>query len=239
MGRLLLVRHGESVWNRDAIVQGQAGPGLSPLGHEQASATARWLVEELRARHDGTTDDVVFVSSDLERCTDTAAPIASLLGREPALDESLRERHFGSWQGVPRDELPTRDPERWSRFARQEDVVGEVGGESNDELVRRVVPSFRRHATAARTAVVVTHGGPVWHGVHALLGLADAVLGPVANASVATVDVDDGRAHLVGWNAVGHMPPSLRTTWRRPVHATDDRDARRREPASAGGDGIT
>ena len=45
MSRLYLVRHGESVWNQDGIVQGQDGPGLTDRGHEQAQHLGDWLGE--------------------------------------------------------------------------------------------------------------------------------------------------------------------------------------------------
>lgn len=215
MGLLHLVRHGESIWNRDAIVQGQAGPGLSPLGHEQVRRLGPWLAQEAQ--------DAAFVCSDLVRCRETAAPYAQHVGRRPVLDESLRERHFGEWQGLERASLRDRYPSLWARFTHREDVLDEVGGESTPTLLERVVPALRRYAREAPVTVVVTHGGPIWHGVHALLGIDEPVLGPVSNASVTTVDVgDDGSARLIGWNAVGHLPPGERTSWRRPPPDTAD-----------------
>lgn len=217
MGRLLLVRHGESIWNERAIVQGQDGPGLSERGHEQASHVGAWLHDEVAHHLHAAPDAVAFWSSDLERCLETAAPFAELLGHEPTTDERLRERHFGSWQGVPRDELEQRDPDLWKRFRAREDVVGEAGGESTPVLVDRVVPALRELAAAAPLTVVVTHGGPVWHGVHALLEVEEGTLGPVSNAGVTIVDVAaDGYAMLLTWNQVGHLPAALRTTWPTP-----------------------
>ena len=209
-GRLLLVRHGESIWNRERIVQGQAGPGLTDRGHQQAGHLGRWLAEEV----DG---NVAFVSSDLVRCRETATPLADLLGREPELDEALRERHFGEWEGVTRDELERRDPTLWERFRAREDVIGEAGGESTQVLVDRVVPRLRELAARAAVTVVVTHGGPVWHGTHALLGVEEGLLGPVSNAGVTVLEVAaDGYVSLLAWNQVGHLPPPVRTTWPAP-----------------------
>lgn len=209
MSRLYLVRHGESVWNRDGIVQGQAGPGLTDRGHDQARHLASWLGEEVH-------DEVAFVSSDLVRCRETAAPFAAALGREPETDTDLRERHFGSWQGASRDDLEARDPDRWHRFRTRKDVVAEVGGESTATLTARVVPRLRTLAAAAPVSVVVTHGGPVWHGTHALLGVEEGVLGFVSNAAVTVLDVEEHHTNLLAWNQVGHLPPLLRTTWPQP-----------------------
>ena len=209
MSRLYLVRHGESVWNHEGIVQGQAGPGLTDRGHDQARHLAAWLRAEV-------DPDVAFVSSDLERCRETAAPFAAGLGREPDVDQGLRERHFGTWEGATRAELEERDPELWRRFRDREDVVAEAGGESTSDLNDRVVPRLRSLAAAAPVTVVVTHGGPVWHGTHALLGVDEGVLGFVSNASVTVLDVEEHRTSLLAWNQVGHVPPALRTTWPTP-----------------------
>lgn len=209
MGRLLLVRHGESIWNREQIVQGQAGPGLTDRGHAQATHLARWLVEEI----DG---EVAFVSSDLVRCRETAAPFAAALGREPELDAALRERHFGEWQGLQREEIERRHPTLWERFRAREDVLAEAGGESTPTLVARVVPRLRALARRAAVTVVVTHGGPVWHGTHALLEVDEGVLGPVSNAGVTVVDVEPTWVGLLAWNQVGHLPRQVRTTWPAP-----------------------
>lgn len=208
MSRLYLVRHGESVWNQQGIVQGQAGPGLTDRGHEQAAHLGRWLADEV----DG---DVAFVSSDLVRCRETAAPFAELLGRDPDVDADLRERHFGTWQGASRDELEERNPDLWRRFRAREDVVGEAGGESTPTLNARVVPRLRALAAAAPVTVVVTHGGPVWHGTHALLGVEEGLLGFVSNAGVTVLDVEPHHTNLLAWNQVAHLPPDLRTTWPR------------------------
>lgn len=209
MSRLYLVRHGESVWNQDGIVQGQAGPGLTGRGHEQAEHLGAWLADEVDT-------DVAFVSSDLERCLETAAPFAARIGREPTTFEDLRERHFGEWQGLSRAELEDRNPDLWQRFRAREDVVGEAGGESTPVLNERVVPRLRTLAAAAPVTVVVTHGGPVWHGTHALLGLDEGALGFVSNASVTVLDVEEHHTALLTWNQVGHLPADLRTTWPSP-----------------------
>lgn len=209
MSRLYLVRHGESVWNRDGIVQGQAGPGLTERGHEQARHLAAWLTDEV-----GT--DVAFASSDLVRCRETAAPFATSLGREPDVDEDLRERHFGTWQGASRVELEERDPDLWQRFRAQQDVISEAGGESTPVLNGRVVPRLRALAAAAPVTIVVTHGGPVWHGTHALLGVEEGVFGFVSNAGVTVLDVEEHHTNLLAWNQVGHLPSALRTTWPAP-----------------------
>jgi len=178
--RLILVRHGESVWNVEQRVQGQTCRGLTAHGHAQAERTALALAARSR--------DAVVISSDLGRCRDTAAPLLAALGVEPVVDAELRERSFGSWEGLTRADLERDDPERFLRWRAGEDVISEVGGESDVVLRARAAAVFRRlleaDGSGADTVIAVTHGGTIWYGVHELLGLAGYRLGTVDNASV-------------------------------------------------------
>jgi broad specificity phosphatase PhoE len=206
VSRLVLVRHGESEWNAERRVQGQSGTGLTDQGREQAERTGQLLAE--------VYPGAVLVASDLRRTWETAAPLARRLGRAPRFERGLRERHFGWWTGLLASEIGERDPDRWKRWHAGEDVIGEVGGEDARTLVGRVVTSVRRllAGAAGRPVVCVTHGGPVWHGTRALLGLGDRVLGGVANCGVTEIDLelDEGGAWLVSWNQVAHLPVALR-----------------------------
>ena len=94
MTTLLLVRHGETDWNRDGRWQGQSDTPLNELGRRQA----RELAEQL----DGV--DVVY-SSDLARARETAEILAERAGVEVRLDPRLRERGFGAWEGLTLAEI--------------------------------------------------------------------------------------------------------------------------------------
>jgi broad specificity phosphatase PhoE len=96
---LLLVRHGETDWNRDGRWQGGSDTRLNDLGREQARALAERL--------DGSID--VLYSSDLARARETAEIVAAKLGLEVHVDPRLRERSFGSWEGrtTPRPSRPS------------------------------------------------------------------------------------------------------------------------------------
>jgi len=183
--RLILVRHGESVWNVERRVQGQTCRGLTAHGRAQAERTADALAPLVRG--------AVVVTSDLGRCQETAAPLIAALGAVPLVDATLRERSFGRWEGYTREDLEREDPERYLRWRAGEDVIGEVGGESDVVLRARAGAMFARLlgtgtdatvAADADTVVAVTHGGTIWYGVHELLGMAGYRLGAVDNASV-------------------------------------------------------
>jgi len=185
--RLILIRHGESVWNVERRVQGHTCRGLTALGHEQAERTAQALAPRVR--------DAVIVTSDLGRCRDTAAPLIAALGATVRVDAALRERDFGSWEGRTREDLERDDQERFRRWRAGEDVIGEVGGESDTVLRERAGAMFMRllglvavadeeDVADAETVVAVTHGGTIWYGLHELLRIVGYRLGGVDNASV-------------------------------------------------------
>lgn len=210
MKRLVLVRHGESTWNVDGRIQGQLGDGLSERGLAQARHTAAWLADAHPA--------AVVAVSDLQRTRETAAPLEELLGREAMVVPGLRELDFGTWSGRTGDDLRTADRDRWQRWSDGEDVVHEVGGEARDAFTSRVVDTYEGLLAGLPTdgvVVCVTHGGPIWFGVRALLDLHAEVLGSVANASVTELLVDDSFGmRLSSWNQVAHLPLELRTTTR-------------------------
>lgn len=208
--RIVLVRHGQSEWNAQHRIQGQSGAGLTELGRAQAEGTAAWVAT--------THPDAVVVSSDLQRCVETVAPIAAALDVDVHHDPRVRERSFGRWEGLSLDEVRAADPDLWVRWRTGDDIVAEVGGESGATLAARVVAAFRSHADAlpdnGGTVVVVTHGGPVWHGMHALLDLPFATLGGVGNAAVTELVHGDHGWYCESWNQTAHLPPDLRTSFR-------------------------
>jgi probable phosphoglycerate mutase len=161
---VLLVRHGETAWNREKRVQGWAPSGLTDRGEEQAHAAGRAIGDTFAVDR--------IVASDLRRTVETAR-LLRRSGRIDAgveFDPAWRERDFGCLQGLGYEELFEGFPE----FA-----LGEVGvpaaravptgGESLLEMRERVLGGWDRLLEAAgpgEAVVVVTHGGPIY----ALLG---------------------------------------------------------------------
>jgi broad specificity phosphatase PhoE len=207
--RLVLVRHGESVWNVEKRVQGQECRGLTADGHVQARRTGALLATWL--------GEAAVVSSDLGRCVDTAAPIAAALGVDPVVDAALRERSFGRWEGMTRDELEQDDSGRYLRWRAGEDVIAEVGGESDATLRERSARAFAAlldgAAQESGTVVAVTHGGTIWYGIHELLRINGYRLGAVQNASVTELVIgtrgpaglDPALPQLARFNETSHL----------------------------------
>ena len=147
MTTLYLARHGETDWNRELRVQGSSDIALNELGRRQAQALAQEL-EHVEL-------DAIY-SSDLSRARETAAAVAALHGLEIRLDPRLRERAFGSWEGLTREEIHAL-PEG-SRH----------DGESDEEVRERVLEAIQAIADAhpGEDVLVVAHGGALnalWH----------------------------------------------------------------------------
>jgi probable phosphoglycerate mutase len=92
---IYLVRHGQSQWNLARLTQGQvAHPRLTGLGRAQAAAAAAAVLADLAARPLSA-----IVSSDLVRARETALVFAAKTGLPVRIDERLRERSLGRYEG--------------------------------------------------------------------------------------------------------------------------------------------
>ncbi|MDQ1445130.1 MAG: glucosyl-3-phosphoglycerate phosphatase [Acidimicrobiaceae bacterium] len=153
MARLLLLRHGQSVWNAQQRWQGQADPPLSPAGEAQARAAAEWLA--------GHGFDGV-VTSDQQRARRTAELIADALGLPPPeLEPGLQERHVGDWSGLTVEEVTTRWPGQLEAW-RAGHLERPPNGEGHTEFGQRVMEVVERLADRPESALlVVTHGGVI------------------------------------------------------------------------------
>ncbi len=185
---ILLVRHGETDWNRDGRIQGQSDPPLNDRGREQARSLARQL--------EGLPLDAVY-SSDLVRARETAEILAAGLDLPVIVDPDLREIDFGSWEGLTAEEVRTRWPDAFERRATVEPAAYD-GGETHAALLRRVGAAVRRLVGihAGGQILLVAHGGPV----RALLMEAEGLdyltqrreYPPIENCDLARIAVEDG-----------------------------------------------
>jgi broad specificity phosphatase PhoE len=149
-----MVRHGESTWNVLGLIQGHAdGPTLTDKGRRQSAQMA----EQFRQGRAGA-----IYSSDLGRARQTAAFVGAALGLPVACDRALRERCFGSYEGLPLSALDAVDSgicgDRVVDAAARPD-----GGESLDEVYLRV-GSFLERLQGERHSgdvIVVSHGGAI------------------------------------------------------------------------------
>lgn len=150
--RICLVRHGETEWNAERRIQGQIDVGLNDTGRRQAMAAGCWL------RGAGI---VALYSSDLRRAQMTAAAIGAALGLEPSLAPELRERRYGSFEGLTYAEARARFPAGYAAFEGRHADYDFAGGESLRTMYGRVTGKLQELAAAhaGQVIAVVVHGG--------------------------------------------------------------------------------
>ena len=201
--RLILIRHGESTWNRERRIQGQLDPPLSEQGHEQARRVAGRLA---RRRVEA------LYTSDLLRASQTAAPIATALGVEARPMKELREIFLGDWEGLHTDELAQRFPEAWDAWTREPswDVVprGEGASAFEARVASALEHLFESHSQG--DAIVVTHGGVIQIALHSVVGRPSHGLFPfrISNGSVSIVERRNGRMVIATVNDTSHLEGS-------------------------------
>jgi probable phosphoglycerate mutase len=176
---ILLTRHGETDWNRDQRVQGHTDRPLNDTGRAQAEELARTLADEPL--------DAVY-ASDLSRAHETARAVAEGRGLPVRTEASLREKSFGTWEGLTGSEIQERFPDA---------LQGHWGdGEQADEMAARVLEAVRRIAVAhpGERVLVVSHGGPL----RAVLRHCNVDLdGPIGNCAVIRIAVDGARIDVL------------------------------------------
>jgi broad specificity phosphatase PhoE len=187
--RFLLVRHGETEFNREGRWQGAgSNPPLNEKGRIQAVELARQLAGR---------PVLAIYTSPQRRALETAVILGKCLGREPRLMEALHELDHGEWEGRTQAEVLARWPEAFHAYEAAPWDTPRPGGESYEELGKRLWPTLERLADRHRgeEIVIVTHGGPIRLVLSRVLGrpLTERHLFGVDNASVFTVEESGGR----------------------------------------------
>ena len=206
---LIVVRHGETEWNRERRMQGTTDTRLSDLGRVQASALGRHLRD-----HAFTA----LYSSDLSRARDTARAISEHTGRKMMIDPRLQERRFGIFEGLLAAEIKTRYPEEHARFASRDPDYQVPGGESASAFTARCLGCLAEIAGRhpGEEVVVVTHGLVLDALYRIAHGLAHGEPRPVPliNASMNHFGYGSGAWRMVLWGDVSHLAAEEVTQYR-------------------------
>ena len=151
---LILIRHGETLWNTQLRMQGSLDSDLTPKGESQIKALGEWMKE--------VPFDYLYCS-DTSRAHKTAKAISKFTGHNLNLDERLREKNLGVFEGLTSEEARERYPETFRQFktAGASYVIDQ--GESTQQLLERSLDAIEeiRDRHPQKVAVVVTHGGVV------------------------------------------------------------------------------
>ncbi len=197
---LILVRHGETEWNAEGRIQGQADSPLTEAGLEQARQTARSLAD--------LTVAAVY-SSDAGRARETAVLLAAPHGVDVETRKGLRERCFGVLEGLTLDEARRRDSALVERWLADRINLAPPGGETEGEMCERVLAVLREVAVQhlGETVLLSTHGGPIKSAVLRVLRapMSSWDLTWVANGSITTVRGTPDLLRLASYNDTCHL----------------------------------
>lgn len=197
---LVVVRHGETVWNAERRMQGQQNSPLSERGRAQARA--------LGARFSTEPFDHLY-SSDLERAYRTAEAIAERTGREIRIDVRLRERAFGIFEGLTAAEMAERHPAEYAKFRARDPDYALPGGECTREFFARSMACFSEIGTrhTGERVVIVAHGMLLDALYRAARGM--DLVAPrdvdLINASLNVFRFERARWEVVCWGDCAHL----------------------------------
>ena len=196
---ILLTRHGETDWNKTGRWQGHADIPLNEKGHQQAAALCQrlqsWPIETV-------------YTSDLQRCVQTAVPLAKALDIQPTLAPIWRERDVGDFSGMTGDQARDHYPEIWANAVRG--MVDPPNGEPFAQVLSRAWQAFESVVEAHDTGLVavVTHGGLLHALLGQVMGIDQAVYGRFSmrgNTGLSVVEVNSRGPIVTRLNDTSHL----------------------------------
>ena len=199
--RVILVRHGQSEGNLHHQFLGHTDLELTELGHKQAELTAAQL--------DDTDIDIIY-ASDLKRAWQTAEHIADRKQLSIIADSQLREVYAGKWEGLEFESIYKEYREDFSVWLENIGFSRCTGGESFIELYERVICELNRIAELndGMTVCIATHATPIRCARLKAFeyGFDKAKdIGWTNNASITTIDIEDGKFTMILDNYHEHM----------------------------------
>lgn len=207
MVRFIIVRHGQTDFNKLRKYQGQHESTLLPIGIEQAEATAEYVAARYKL-------DAVY-ASDLSRAVMTAEPFAKRFSLPVNTDVALREVDVGEWTLKQIADVERDYPELIHAYRSNMGEFRFPSGESFEEVSRRACDALLRIAEAhdGQTVLVVSHGGTIRSMICGLLGYPIKNLPkiePVKNASLTVVEYENSHAEFLLMGDISHLPEPLR-----------------------------
>ncbi|NLM52596.1 MAG: histidine phosphatase family protein [Firmicutes bacterium] len=198
--RLIFVRHGETIWNRQLKMQGRSDVPLSEKGKRQA----HMLAASFTAR-----PHYLFVSP-LKRAQDFALPLQRRFHLQPIVEEKLREIDFGAWEGLTYAEMTPAVQEQYAAWCEDPCCITPPGGEAFAQVAARVqafLTETQKQLEEQESAVVITHGGVIRTAVTLAMEmpLKFAARVRIDAASKTILECFDGNWYLVKLNCTEHL----------------------------------
>ncbi|MCW3491489.1 histidine phosphatase family protein [Dethiobacter alkaliphilus] len=198
--KLIFIRHGETLWNREFRMQGVSDVALSDVGVAQSVALARGFKWQI---------DKVF-TSPLDRAVSFAEPLAARRKMTPEIIPELREMSFGRWEGLRYADMDDEMKKGFEEWCVDPVNVcppeGEAAADMGDR-VRAAVDKISQTLGEDETAAVVTHGGLIRVAVTLLMELppVTAARMQIETGSLTVLEYVAGYWRLVKLNDTCHL----------------------------------
>ena len=196
---ILLIRHGQTDWNKAGRWQGHTDIPLNETGLQQAAALCRRL--------QGWPIETIY-TSDLQRCVQTAVPLANSLNLEPVQTQLWRERDVGKFSGLTGEQAREQYPEIWANATRG--MIDPPHGEPFVDVQSRAWRAFESviDAHEAGMVAVVTHGGLLHALLGQVMGIDPAIYGRFSmrgNTGLSMIEVNDRGPVVTRLNDISHL----------------------------------
>lgn len=205
MTKVILVRHGQTLWNLQMKYQGHCDVALTDKGIEQARLAGKRLADEKIS---------AVYASDLSRAFKTAECIAQEHNLPVTAIPGLREINFGEWEGLTFEGINSQWTEAMSKLFTHPDEIVIPGGETFRAVKERATTALAqlvaRHPD--QTIVVVSHGGTIRTVLCAVLNIHLNHLWNIKqdNTAVNMLEYYDEQTMVSLVNDVHHLPKALR-----------------------------
>ena len=201
MTEIIIIRHGETEWNKTGRFQGHSDVPLSEEGRAQAEALGKNLVVD--------HVDAIY-ASDLTRAMETAAPLAERFGLPVIPDPQLRELNFGAWEGRNFNDVNAENPDAMKNFYNDPEQANIPDSENFTDFQRRVAGRVREITAQERgkRIVIVSHGASIRILLADLLSMPIRSIWHLSQLNTAVNKIrfeDDGFAVVTLMNDTSHL----------------------------------
>ncbi len=197
---VVLLRHGETEWNRVERFRGRIDVELNQLGQQQALAAAQRL--------SGWQIEAIY-SSPLQRALRTAQPVADACDLELSILEEITDVDYGAWAGLSAEEARAQDPELYTTWVRTPLLTEFPQGESLQQVQTRAWTALNERCSAhqGETILLVSHVVVNRVLVCAALGLVDDAFWRISqdNAAISVLEGAKGRYRVLLLNDTCHL----------------------------------
>ena len=199
MAKLILARHGETVWNVEKIYRGRTDVNLDEVGIKQAELLGKYLSNwELESVY----------SSPLRRALDTANIIARYQKIGVNIAEGLIDFDYGEWQSLPEQEVRRLYPALFNEWHHNPHKVRMPGGESLEDVSKRAIEVVNDVLSKYQGSVVlVSHRVVNKVLICSLLGLDNSHFWNIKQdvGGITIFNYEDGRFVLARHNDTSHL----------------------------------